>query len=84
MVGAGIELKRFQQTGGERLDFAIRYGDASEARRMSEAFAKAESHRVAAERYRTDQRVYETQDRGYELDTDDVHYYRLNGAEREE
>lgn len=85
IAGAQIELHKFPVTGGDRIDLAIKYGDAAEYGRMQEAFTKAERHRQAAERYRTDQRIYGSQNgRTYELDSDDVHHFRLGGEPRED
>jgi len=85
IAGARIELTKFPVTGGDRIDLDIKYGDASEYRRMQEAFNKAEAHRKAAERYRTDQRIYGSQNgRTYELDAEDVHHFRLGGERRED
>lgn len=91
---AGVEIKEVAVTGGMRADVVVHYGDPSAYRRMQEAFGKIQDHRVAAERYRTDERVYGSQvggaearvmrDPAYELDTDDVHYFRLGGDPRPE
>lgn len=84
LESARVELTRHTVTGGERLGVTIKYGEPFAEMRMSEAFEKAERHRLAAERYRTDQRVYGSQgDRTYELDSDDVHHFRLGGQERD-
>lgn len=79
---ARIEVKEFAITGGVRFDVAVEYGDPSAYRRMQEASEKAYRHRQACERFETDARIYGTQDRVYELSTEDVHYYRLGGGER--
>lgn len=79
---------RIQQqpiTGGWRADVVVDYGDPAAYRRLNEAGNKIHSHREAAERFRTEQQIYETQrERMYDLDTDDVHHYRLGGGPREE
>lgn len=78
---ASVKLVRTQVTGGERIDVVVDYGDLAAYRSLSESFEKAETHRVAAERYRTDEEVYGSQtaggDRMYELDMDDVHHFGL-------
>lgn len=81
----GAKIVRRQITGGEAVDVAVDYGDPDAWQHAQRAFGKIGTHRMAAERYRTDQRVYETQgDRVYELDTDDVHHFRLGGEPRED
>ena len=87
----GAKITKQHVTGGERFDVQVDYGDPIAYRRMCEAQVKIEKHREAAERFRTDEKVYGTQgptgmrsDRMYELSTVDVHYYRLGGGSREE
>jgi len=78
-----LEVKEFEITGGKRIDLSINYGDGAAYRRMKESGEKIATHREAAERFETDARVYGTQgDRIYELETADVHYYRLGGGPR--
>jgi hypothetical protein len=78
-------IKRLHVTGGERIDVAVDYGDPTDYRRMQEAFEKWQEHSIQAERYRSDAEVYGTQNgRVYELDTADVHYFRLHGGPRED
>lgn len=82
---AFVEIREYEVTGGKRADVVVNYGDPAAYKRMGEAFQKWEEHRLAAERYRTDARLYRTQaGRVYELDTDDVHYFRLGGEARPE
>lgn len=82
---ASLEVKEMNVTGGKRFDVAVDYGDMTAYRRMNEAANKVQTHRDAAEKYRSDEKVYGSQDgRMYELSADDVHYFRLGGGEREE
>lgn len=82
---ATIELKEFDVTGGKRIDVGVNYGDMTAYRRLTEAYGKIQSHQQDAERYRSDAEVYGTQNgRVYELDTDDVHHFRLHGGPRED
>lgn len=82
---ARIVVKEVNITGGKRADVTVDYGDAAAFRRLNESITKIESHRKAADRFRTEATVYGTQgERAYELSTEDVHYFRLGGGEREE
>jgi hypothetical protein len=82
---ASIKVEQVQVAGGWRPEITIEYGDPSAYTRLREAGAKANSHRERAERLRTEERLYKTQGgRVYELDADDVHFYRLNQAPRED
>ena len=82
---ASIKVEQVQVTGGWRPEIRIDYGDPSAYTRLYEASAKTNSHREQAERLRTEERLYATQGaRIYELDGDDVHFYRLNGRPRED
>jgi hypothetical protein len=81
---AGVEVKEVNVTGGKRFDVAVDYGDMTAYRRMNEASQKMQTHREAAEKYRSDAKVYGSQNgRMYELTADDVHYFRLGDGERE-
>ncbi len=81
----GAKIDRQQVTGGERVVVVVDYGDPAAYKRLQEAWEKSADHREAAERFRTDERLYGTQsNRVYELTTEDVHYYRLGGGPRED
>jgi hypothetical protein len=81
----GAKVVRRDVTGGQQVDVVVDYGDAEAWAQTQRAFGKIRAHRDAAERFRTDERVYRTQgDRTYELDTDDVHHFRLGGQPRED
>lgn len=78
------KLTKHEVTGGERWAATIDYGDPGAWEELNLAASKIETHRHALDRYETDARVYGTQgDRPYELDTDDVHHFRLGGQARE-
>lgn len=82
---ARVKVTEMQVTGGTQANLVIDYGDPEAWHEYQVAYQKVQSHTAAAERYRTDQRVYATQaDRAYELDTDDVHHFRLGGQPRED
>ncbi len=80
----GAKIEKQQQTGGWRPVVTVNYGDPAAYQRMQAAAAKVQAHQTFAEQYRTDEQLYRTQARTYELDTTDVHYYRLGGGRREE
>lgn len=80
----GAEVVEHETTGGRQASVVVKYGDPAAWKDYQLAYGKADSHRAEADRYRTDERVYGTQnDRAYDLDTDDVHHFRLGGQERE-
>jgi len=79
METASIKLEKQAITGGYHPTVVVDYGDPAAYQRMQEAFRKEHSHKEEAEEFRSDSIVYGTQgDREYELDIDDVHYYRLS------
>ena len=87
----GAKIQQQPVTGGWRADVVVDYGDPAASRRLNEAGGKVQKHREAAERFRTDALLYGTQvgstkfgDRVYDLDTTDVHHYRLGGGPRED
>ena len=80
---ARVDFKEYQVTGGVRIDAVVTYGDPAEWKRAQEAWGKIHEHRQAADRFITDARIYGTQgERIYELDSEDVHYFRLGGEAR--
>lgn len=80
----GAKVTRNPVTNGVQAAVVVDYGDPEAWREYSLCFGKVEEHRAAAERYRTDERVYGTQTgRTYELDTSDVHHFRLGGQARD-
>jgi len=81
----GAKIVRRAVTAGEEVDVVVDYGDSDAWQQAQRAFRKIRDHREAVGRYRTDERVYSTQsDRVYELDTDDVHHFRLGGEPRDD
>ena len=81
----GAKITKQSVTQGEVYNVVVDYGDPDAYRRMNLAQSKLETHKEQAERLRTDAKVYGTQgDRTYDLDTSDVHYYRLGGGPRED
>jgi hypothetical protein len=88
---ASVKVTRQEHTGGWSPVVTVDYGDPAAYKRMIEAGQKVQSHRAAAERFESDERLYSTQfdanekrDRDYELDADDVAHFRLMGQAREE
>lgn len=82
----GAKLIEREMTGGTQAEVVGDYGDPDAWREYQLARSKRITHTEAEERFRTDTRVYASQDQGrlYDLDTDDVHYFRLGGGERDE
>lgn len=89
----GAKLVKHQITGGYAVQVVVHHGDPEAWVRTQEAFSKIQQHTDAAHRYRTEQRVYESQEhtgtsnnvpRLYELSADDVHYFRLGGESRDD
>lgn len=82
----GAKVSETEATGGvKHLSVSVDYGDPEAWAEASTAHRKMQEHRNAADRYRTDERVYGTQgDRAYDLDTEDVHHFRLGGQPRED
>jgi hypothetical protein len=81
----GAKIERQQVTGGWQSIITVNHGDPAAALRLSQSERKIQDHQKAAERLRSDQQLYETQgERAYDLDTDDVHHYRLGGGPRDD
>lgn len=81
----GAKVVRQPVSGGEQVTIAVDYGDRAAWDEYLLADSKVKSHRAAAERYRTDERVYGSQGvTAYDLDADDVHHFRLGGEPRED
>lgn len=86
IVKASVRAKvtETEHTGGKSAAVVVEYGDPEAWREYQTAYSKVQSHTAAADRYRTDERLYGTQgDHAYKLDSDDVHHFRLGGQERE-
>lgn len=83
METSSIKLEKQAVTGGYHPVVTVDYGDPQAYARMQEAWRKHFSHIEEADEFTSDATVYGTQgDREYELDIDDVHYYRLSLPER--
>ena len=86
----GVKLEKQSMTGGYQTVVSVDPGDPKAYYRMQTAERKVQSHREAAERYETDQRLYFTQvtdeggGREYELTTEDVHYFNLGKKPHED
>lgn len=84
-ASAKIIVKEQHVTGGVRPDVTLDFGDLSAQSRMYEAFNKWHQHRDAADKFEMDAKVYGTQgERVYEMETADVHHFRLGGGPHEE
>lgn len=79
---AGVEIREYEVTGGKRVDVVL---DPTVATRLGECANKITSHRTAADRFQIEAAAYGTQsERMYELQPDDVVYFRLAGGKRED
>jgi hypothetical protein len=79
---AGFTVKEHAISGGKRAEMVI---DQTFQRRVDEAVSKVSSHQSARDRYRIEAGAYGAQPSGYfDLDPDDVVYFRLAGGSREE
>lgn len=77
---AGVEIREHDVTGGKRAEVVL---DPSVSARLSECTNKVASHRAAADRFQIEAAAYGTQPgRSYELQPDDVIYFRLAGSPR--
>lgn len=82
---AKVKIVDVPVTDGTEVDVVVDYGDQEAWREYQRARAKMATHLEAAERFRSDERLYATQGgRIYDLDGQDVHHYRLNDRERED
>lgn len=79
---AGFTVKEYTVTGGTRAEMVV---DPTLQRRVDEAVNKIATHQAARDRFRVEAGAYGAQPtRDYELDPDDVVYFRLAGGNREE
>lgn len=79
----GAKVNRRPVTGGFEVEVVIDYGDQEAYGRMQQAFRKMNTHREKARLFRTDETLYGTQDRDYELSNSDVHALRIGAPERD-
>ena len=79
---AGVEVREYEVTGGVNVDVVI---DPTVSKRLSECASKIKSHQQAKDRFLIEAAAYKSQvDLLYELDPDDVVYFRLAGGARED
>jgi hypothetical protein len=78
------KIVKHEVTGGNRYSLVVDVGDQEALHELHLAEQKIENHRQRRERFQTDAQIYGTQERAYELDTDDVHHFRLGGEQRED
>lgn len=80
--GAMATIQRIPATGGDQVRLGI---DMTLADRINTAEWKRANHRQAADRYLIDAATYGSNPKAnFELDGDDVMYFRLGGGAREE
>jgi hypothetical protein len=79
---AGLKVEEYAVTGGKRVQMVV---DPSIQGRLNECGAKIDKHRTAADHFQIEASTYVTQsERSYELQPDDVIYFRLAGNPRED
>lgn len=79
---AGVEVREHDVTGGENVQVVI---DPTVQSRLNECASKISSHRRLADDFTIQAACYATQSAVfYDLDPDDVNYFRLAGGPREE
>jgi len=79
----GVEIRHYPVTGGNRAQVVI---DGTVQNRLEEAARKRSDHQSKADRYKVEAAAYGSQaaDIPYDLDGDDVMYFRLAGGKRED
>jgi DNA-binding LytR/AlgR family response regulator len=78
---AGVEVREYDITGGKNVQVVL---DPTLTNRLTDCANKINSHRSAADRFQIESAVYATQGgRTYELQPDDVLYFRLAGGPRD-
>ena len=79
---AGIELREYDVTGGKNVEVVL---DSSITNRLSQCSTKIRAHQESADRFMIEAAAYFSQgDRIFEVDPDDVVYFRLAGGARED
>ena len=80
---AGIEIREHEITGGKNVEVVV---DVSITKRLSQCATKIANHQSAADRFTIEAAAYGSQPEAlvYELDPDDVVYFRLAGGPRED
>jgi hypothetical protein len=79
---SGIEVREMPVTGGRQVQVVI---DPTVQARLTQCGYKISGHKQAADRFQIEAGAYQTQpERSFELQPDDVLYFRLAGGPREE
>jgi hypothetical protein len=79
---SGVEIRQYDVTGGSRAELVL---DATLQKRINECHSKRMSHKDLADQMSISAAMYASQaDRSYELDGEDVQYFRMAGGPREE
>lgn len=79
---AGIDVREYDVTGGKAVNIVV---DPEVSSRLTTCANKINSHRAAADRFQVEAAAYATQaERTYELQPDDVLYFRLAGGARDD
>lgn len=79
---AGFNVREYEVTGGKQVNVVV---DPEVVARLNIVASKINSHRQAADRFQIESATYATQPtRTYELQPDDVMYFRLAGGPRDE
>jgi hypothetical protein len=77
---AGFEVKEYDVTGGKQVNVVV---NPEVTNRLSVCASKISEHRKAADTFQIEAATYGTQpERSYELQPDDVIYFRLAGGPR--
>ena len=80
--GAGLQVRQYEVTGGMTTQVVF---DPTLQARLSQCESKIIIHKRAKDEYQIHAACYGTQpDRSYELNPDDVIYFRLAGGARED
>ncbi len=79
----GVEIRHYAVTGGVRPQVTI---DPTLSNRLEECARKRTEHQQKAEKYKIEAATYSAQPNTlqYDLDGEDVQYFRLAGGQREE
>ncbi len=80
---AGVEIREYDVTGGTNVEVVL---DPSVSNRLQQCANKIRSHQGEADRFQIEADAYGSQmaEKYYEVDPDDVVYFRLAGGPRED
>ncbi len=79
---AGVEIREHDVTGGKSVEVVV---DPTVSNRLTVCANKIRTHQEAADRFVIEADAYDSQNtRVYDLDPDDVVYFRLAGGDRED